>query len=140
MPCLPIAHGFGRIGCYLTGCCYGIPYNGILSVNYTCSLYVPHNLSLFPVQLLEACLNFILAIILITALLKKGCSIYYFYIYLISYASFRFLLEFLRYDYLERGVSFCLSPSQIISLIIIIAILAWLIFKKYFNVRRKNFD
>ena len=26
-PAVPLAHAFGRIGCFFAGCCYGIPYD-----------------------------------------------------------------------------------------------------------------
>lgn len=29
---IPFCHAFGRIGCYLAGCCYGKPYSGFLAI------------------------------------------------------------------------------------------------------------
>ncbi len=31
---IPLGHFFGRLGCFLNGCCYGKPYDGLLSVRY----------------------------------------------------------------------------------------------------------
>ncbi len=31
---VPFAHGFGRIGCYFAGCCFGVPYSGPLAVTF----------------------------------------------------------------------------------------------------------
>ena len=50
IPVIPVAHGFGRIGCALVGCCYGIPYDGPGAVVYTDSPAAPLNTPLFPVQ------------------------------------------------------------------------------------------
>ena len=35
---VPLVHGFGRIGCFCAGCCYGIPYEGFFSVFPTMNL------------------------------------------------------------------------------------------------------
>jgi phosphatidylglycerol:prolipoprotein diacylglycerol transferase len=34
VPVIPLAHGFGRIGCFMAGCCYGMEYHGPFCVNY----------------------------------------------------------------------------------------------------------
>jgi len=34
-PSLPAAHGMGRIGCFLGGCCFGKPWDGPWAVTYT---------------------------------------------------------------------------------------------------------
>ena len=30
-PFIPLAHAFGRLGCFCEGCCYGVKYNGFQS-------------------------------------------------------------------------------------------------------------
>lgn len=106
--CITMAHGFGRIGCFLAGCCYGVETNFILGVTFPNTLNKVH-----PTQLYEAIFLFTLSIILI----KKN-SIYSMPIYLFSYGIFRFFIEFLRGDY--RGYYlFNLSPSQWISILAI---------------------
>ena len=60
----PLFHAFGRIGCFLGGCCFGIESH--FGFTYTWSLSEAANgVSRFPVQLLESLLNFILAAVLI---------------------------------------------------------------------------
>lgn len=121
IPCLPIVHGFGRIACSLVGCCYGKPYSGIGAITYENSLFAPNNQPLFPIQSMEALLNFIIAIILLIALnhyaIKCGLKLY-----LVMYSIVRFILEFFRYDNIERGILGGISTSQYISLIIIIIV------------------
>ena len=120
-PAVPLAHAFGRIGCFMGGCCYGIKYHGIFAVNFPYNQFVEDlgPASRFPVQLLEALLNFILFIILLIYARKKRKSYNVLGIYLIGYSVIRFSLEFLRGD-LYRGVwLFGISTSQIIGLLLI---------------------
>lgn len=113
---IPIVHGFGRIGCFCAGCCYGIPYEGIFSVHYTNPLSsVPTGIGIFPVQLLETFLLFILAAILIILFLKNIKHL--FLIYGFFYSIIRFILEYFRFDF-ERGQIGILSVSQFISICI----------------------
>ena len=118
IPCLPIVHGFGRIGCSLVGCCYGCPYEGWGSIIYKNSMFAPNNQRLFPVQGMEALIDFIIAgslLFYINGLKgKKSMELY-----LGSYAIMRFALEFFRYDGQERGMMAGLSTSQYISMGII---------------------
>lgn len=139
-PGVAIGHAFGRIGCHLSGCCFGgqctIPAIGIqvpkvelqdgtLWTNaYAEQLYekmIPagaeHSLEIWPVQLMESgSLLFLAAILSYFAMrrLHKGTT---FGIYVIAYAVIRFILEFFRGD-IERGMFFngLLSTSQILSI------------------------
>lgn len=118
LPLLPLGHGFGRIGCRLAGCCYGMSYDGPFAVIYQGSLVAPNDRPLFPVQLLEAALLFLLAGVLLLALFKNASlgrlTLYYF----AGYGIMRFCLEFLRGD-VERGILVGLSTSQWVSLTIL---------------------
>ena len=51
---LPMVYAIGKIGCFTAGCCYGINYAGFGKVIYTSSNQAPLNVSLFPIQLVEA--------------------------------------------------------------------------------------
>lgn len=123
IPCIPIAHAFGRMGCSAVGCCYGIPYNGIGAIVYEHSVIAPNGVSLFPVQKLEAAINIIIAVCLFILInrYEKGKK-YSLLLYLISYAVVRFFLEYFRYDKVERGGWKLLSTSQWCSVLIITAI------------------
>ena len=117
MPCVPLAHSFGRIGCAWVGCCYGVPYDGPFSIVYTCSLFAPNHISLFPVQALESLLVLLIAGILLLYINRYGGrhSLRW---YILLYAPVRFILECFRYDP-ERGFLFGLSISQWISLLLV---------------------
>lgn len=119
IPCLPIAHAFGRIGCALTGCCYGMKYDGIGAIIYENSVAAPINVKLFPIQFVEACTDLLIAGLLIIFLhYTKGKKWAEFSIslYLICYSVIRFFLEFFRGDDLERGQMMGWSVSQWISI------------------------
>ncbi len=120
---LPLGHAIGRIGCFLSGCCYGIKYDGPFSHIYynSANLFTPLNVNLFPVQLLEAFLLLILFIILLTMWLKKTKTGQITVVYLTIYAIIRFFLEYLRGDS-ERGRFINLSTSQWISFMILLII------------------
>lgn len=114
-PSVPLIHGFGRLGCFSAGCCYGIEYDGPLHIVFHNAVGAPNGVALLPIQLIGSLINFILFIILIIygrKLRKPGRVIG---LYLIFYSIIRFFLEFLRGDY-ARGIFFNLSTSQWISL------------------------
>lgn len=134
IPCVPLAHALGRIGCHLTGCCYGVEYDGIFHIEYHDNLFAPNDIGLFPIQMTEAIFNLILAFVLLILLLRNGPDIRSIYIYIISYSAARFILEFFRGDVSERGSLFLLSTSQLISIILIIASLLFM----FYNIKRKS--
>lgn len=120
-PLIPFIHGFGRIGCFLAGCCYGIEYHGFGSVTYPANEYIPElsTVPRFPVQLLEAGMNFIFSVILFILIKKKKCkSGWAMGVYLLYYTIARLLLECLRGDKV-RGIWGFFSTSQIISFLIL---------------------
>ena len=49
---LPAMYSISKLGCFFTGCCFGIPYNGIFSVYYP-GVYFNN---VFPINLLS-CIN-----------------------------------------------------------------------------------
>ena len=145
-PAIPLAHAFGRVGCFFAGCCYG----GVCSVNFPFAVRYPRNvempsvifdeqfhthglslesefsLPVYPTQLMESFANLILAGILVLV----WRSVYkeknpnntgrVFVFYLIGYGIIRFIVEFFRGDS-GRGLYFndLISTSQLIALILI---------------------
>ena len=116
---IPWMHGFGRLGCYMAGCCYGIPYDGPGCVIFPDNSLAPTGIKLFPVQLTEAVFLLIISVSLFF-MWKKQLQDYTIPVYLIAYGILRFSLEFLRYDE-ERGFLCFFSTSQWISILLIIA-------------------
>lgn len=122
--CITIAHGFGRIGCFFAGCCYGIETTSWLGIKFP---EMEHKV--YPTQLFEALFLFVLSAVLIILAFKYNFK-YNMVVYLFGYGIFRFLIEFIRGD--ERGAYFLsLSPSQWFSIVcIIIGIVLIFFFKK----------
>ena len=119
---VPLIHGFGRIGCFMAGCCYGRPYNGPGAVIFPENSMAPAGISLFPVQLAEAVCLFALAGILYLASLKIKSPLAVMALYFALYAVLRFVLEYFRYDDAERGGFWLFSTSQWISIGIVAAL------------------
>lgn len=113
--CLPLGHFFGRLGCFLNGCCYGGHTDcafGIVFPNLRGDLLPRH-----PTQLYEAaaCLAFLAVLLFLEKRWKSRRDGMLFVIYIYLYSTWRFLIEFMRDD--DRGeFVFGLSPSQNISL------------------------
>lgn len=118
---IPLFHTFARIGCFLGGCCFGIPFTpGITYVDDP--IAQANGVSRFPVQLLEATGEFVLFLAMRHAYLMGQRRGHLAETWLGSYAVLRFFDEFLRGD-LYRGFLGPFSTSQWISLAIL-AVLA----------------
>ena len=115
---IPFIHSFGRIGCFLAGCCYGIPYEGLFSVTFPQESYALSGVSLFPVQLFEAGGLMIISSIILVLQLRVSFA-YTIELYFVLYGLLRFVLERLRYDE-ARGFILGVSTSQWISIFLII--------------------
>ncbi len=126
MPCIAIGHFFGRIGCFLAGCCYG-KKTDFLGVRFVEKITTTgewiYGDPRVPTQLIEALLLIMLGITLLIVIFSFKKSEYSAVIYLYTYSIFRFIIEFVRDD--PRGAFlFGLSPSQIISIIMFIGAIA----------------
>lgn len=123
---IPLAHGFGRIGCFLAGCCYGIPYDGPIAVIYPeTSIIAPHGIPMFPVQIVETCCLFAISIVLFFFYWFRKAQ-YLLPMYFILYGIVRFILEYYRYD-AYRGKFLSLYTSQWISIGMVIAGIIWIV-------------
>ena len=124
-PAIPFFHFFGRIGCFLGGCCYGLPCSLGFTYHYS-PIPGANDVVRFPIQLVEAGFNLLLFFLLSTLLRKGKCKGMLLTIYLGLYSVARFLLEFFRGDEI-RGFLLGLSTSQWISLLIFIGVLIRLV-------------
>ena len=121
---LAAGHAFGRLGCFLSGCCYGLPTDAWYGIQF-----VTTDTKVIPTQLFEMIFLIALSVIL-TVIAFKSLTYQTFPIYMVFYGIFRFIIEFLRGD--ERGQLPGLSPSQYWSIILFIGgIVFYFILKKY---------
>lgn len=115
-------HFFGRIGCFLGGCCYGIEWKYGVTYHYS-PVEACNGVPRFPVQLIEAVLNLILFFVLYYCHKNGYFKKMLMAVYCLVYPTYRFILEYYRADE-YRGFLGGLSTSQIISLLFIIFTLA----------------
>lgn len=123
---VPFFHIFGRIGCFLAGCCYGVESDfGITTYLNTSATH--YGVSRFPVALVEAFINLLIFILIVSFFKRNKLKGKLVFLYLIIYAPARFALEFFRGDII-RGFILGLSTSQFISLLIISFICIYFLF------------
>ncbi len=118
---IPLLYSISKLGCFLAGCCYGIPYKGPLYV------YYPHIIQekLFPIQLLET-VSFLILFLILNYIYNKYKNNTIIEYTIISGATLKFLLDFLRYSHIKEVISL----NQYISIILIIIANILLIKKK----------
>ena len=116
-PCIPLFHVFARMGCALSGCCYGIE-----------STFGIHNhkfpgVTLWPFQPVESICNLIIFLGLIIYTKVRSSNKYCLEIYLVSYGICRFVLEFFRGDPVRGVWADGLSTSQHIAIILVLCVI-----------------
>ena len=128
-PAMALAHAFGRVSCFMQGCCFGKPApNGFpLAVRFPPgspaaarypSILTSGSEPVFPVQLFESAGNILMCAILLLLLRKRKYAGTIGGIYLILYGVMRFLIEFMRGDHTDSILG--LTPSQFIAVAIAI--------------------
>ena len=119
LPSVAVAQGFGRIGCFLGGCCWGRPVASAFGIVFPLGS-LPYEMygsrPVFPVQLVESAWLFAVATLLFSVVRFDNRANWYF----ILVGGGRFMLEFMRGD--PRGEIFAgcpVSPAQCIGLILV---------------------
>jgi|MDTC01.2.fsa_nt_gb phosphatidylglycerol:prolipoprotein diacylglycerol transferase len=125
----PILHSFGRVGCFLAGCCHGKVCDSWLGItfNHPDTLADFKNVPLYPTQLFDIGVNLIILLVVISLRKRKQFEGQLFLIYLMLYALGRSIVENYRGDD-TRGFLFdgLLSHSQFIAIfIILVCIFIW---------------
>jgi phosphatidylglycerol:prolipoprotein diacylglycerol transferase len=131
---VPVGLAFGRMGCLLAGCCFGLQTDSPLGLVFPArspasesqfkaglltSMHVP-SLAVHPTQIYESAASLgIAAFCLLYVHPRKRYDGQVFLAFVALYAAARFLLEILRRD--DRGELLGLSTSQLIGLLLIVA-------------------
>lgn len=127
-----LVHMFGRLGCFMAGCCHGRPTDSVLGVTFSdpSCFAEPLGTPLYPTQLMEATYIFFVMLFLLAMKRKQRFAGQLFLTYLLMYAVGRFTLEYFRGDE-ARGfiVEDYLSHSQFIALCVI-AVVSWFYFRR----------
>ncbi len=140
---LPLGHAFGRIGCFINGCCQGGLHTGWWSCTYPRHSAVwwsqfqdgliPESagaaLPVWPVQLFEAAANLLIYLVLFAAYRRHPAPGVIVILYFLLYPIARFSLEFLRGDRADRLGFHGLSSAQWVSLGLFLGALlfAWIL-------------
>jgi len=136
-PYFMLAIAIGRIGCFLRGCCYGIPSGLPWAVSYAGEIPV------HPTQIYHSILDFLIFFALLkinskkehlqsekieskfSLINRKGSS---FLLFLILYSAERFFVDFLRYHPAAEYIG-AISITQFVFMLVFFAAF-WLIIKK----------
>lgn len=120
----PVLHSFGRLGCFLAGCCHGKVCNNAFGVVFSdpYSAADPKNVPLYPTQIFDIGINLITLLIVYLVSKKQQFKGQLFLIYITLYAIGRAINENFRGDD-ERGFLFggLLTYSQFIAIVLIIS-------------------
>ena len=137
VPAVALGHAFGRVGCFLVGCCYGAPTAGPLGVVYPPDGGIaPAGVPLLPTQLFEAAFLLLLSGALLLILVRTRRLGAPTGMYLLLYGIWRFLIEFFRSD--PRGAVGALSTSQFISLFIVALGVLFLVYGDRLHLGRRK--
>jgi len=116
VPGIALGQSIGRIGCFMSGCCYGAPTWVSWAVKF------PHLDQLrHPTQIYESLVTFGIFLALIRFRGRKTRPGQVAWLYVVMYAATRFAIEFVRGD--NPQALFGLTVSQVISLLALIAVL-----------------
>lgn len=111
-PAVALGHGFGRLGCFGAGCCYGRDcghsWTSVIMHNeYAHQLTgIPLDTAIYPVQLYESALNFLNFLVLFLFMKKKKFDGQIFSLYIINYSIIRFFTEYFRGDHADKTYVF----------------------------------
>jgi phosphatidylglycerol:prolipoprotein diacylglycerol transferase len=130
---IPLGLGFGRMGCVLAGCCFGVPLDAPWAITFPgysaasekqaqlklLASAAQESLPVHPTQLYESAGALALAAALMLFLHpRKRYDGHVFIAFVAGYAVLRFCIEFFRSD--DRGGMLGLSTSQLIGLLLIV--------------------
>jgi phosphatidylglycerol:prolipoprotein diacylglycerol transferase len=120
-PSLALGYAFGRIGCFLNGCCYGVPTSLPIGVRFPFD-FIPRH----PVQLYAFAANILFMFVLLWYDKRKTATGQTFALYMMLYAFYRFLAEILRKGATAEILFDGITQAQIASLVLfLIGVYLW---------------
>lgn len=130
-PAIPLGHFFGRMGCFMSGCCYGrpAPFESWYSVVFPidASSFAPQGIPLYPTQLMDGFGELIIFFGLFFFRKHKKFDGQVMALYMFTYAVLRFVVELFRSEENRNIVFGWLSAAQIVSFaMIIFALWIWI--------------
>ena len=132
-PSVMLGLAVARIGCFLNGCCFGLPTQSSLGVIFppdSPAGYLFPDARIFPIQLVGSVMGFAIFAILLLAERFKNFDGFTFWLMLMLYSVGRFIIDFFRF-YEESmvfarigGVGFSINQALTV-LIFIVSIFMW---------------
>lgn len=125
-PAIALGHVFGRIGCFMAGCCYGkeVGHSAWYSLSFPDDphSFAPPGHPLYPTQLMEVAGELLIFIFLLFLRKHKRFDGQILGTWLVLYALLRWFVEYFRGDFV-RGflIDPWLSTSQFISILMLLA-------------------
>ncbi len=116
MPAFALGVGLTRIGCFLNGCCFGLPTHGPLGVVFPVGSqaeFVFDSQALIPTQLYESLAGFAMLGIILWSERYKKFDGHSFWVTVALYSAWRFIIDFFRYY--ESSMVFATVGGQNIS-------------------------
>lgn len=118
-PALALGQALGRIGCFLAGCCYGLPWeHGLCAVTFTdpASLASPHGVPLHPTQLYSSGALFLIMVFLLWLWPRRRFAGQIFFSYGLLHGIARTIIEQFRADYRGEPILGPLTPTAVFGL------------------------
>lgn len=100
MPMFALGIGLTRIGCFLNGCCYGLPTHGSCGVVFpeeSLAGYMNPGIPLIPTQLYEAAAGVVILALVLWSEKYRKFDGHSFWITVGLYSAWRFIIDFYRY-------------------------------------------
>lgn len=120
-PGVSLGQAFGRIGCFMAGCCYGKPTDGACSVLFTHpDSLAPLNIPLHPTQLYEAAIGLVIFAVLWILQKRKKYQGQVMLWFLILHSTGRLLAEKFRADHRGWIPGTDMSVTQLVAMLILL--------------------
>ncbi len=126
-PSVALAYSVGRIGCFLGGCCYGVPTD----LPWACSFQDPFNPHLHtppshPTQIYASLSNLLIFALLTRMQRPPHPTGKVFWAYLVLYGVYRFVVEFWRIGATSTVLALGLSDAQWVSIgMVLVGAVQW---------------
>ena len=114
LPSVALGQGFGRIGCFLAGCCYGKETDAWFAITFTDSGFAPNGVALIPTQLMMSAFDFANFAVLCLISRKVRSRGIVTACYLFFFAVGKFVFDFFRGD-VTQGTFGVFTTSQFFS-------------------------
>jgi phosphatidylglycerol:prolipoprotein diacylglycerol transferase len=116
-PSIALGSVFGRIGCLMTGCCYGAHCDLPWAIRFP-EEHETHGTPVHPTQLYDSFANLLLYLGLAWLYRRRKFDGQVFATFLIGYAVLRFVVEMFRGDYQPGEFHAGMTPGQVVSVAI----------------------